>query len=188
MDGVLNFVSVAILCLLGNVLDFRTYSAPNQHETTKLSKEQSFLLKEHDVNAIHFKERQGICYVRGVALQALRWISKECIVRDATGATVLDLPLTFTIQILKALLSYKQLATKEGLDGAPHCTCQLLSAQVNNVVECDVDLRRLWSTRSKEPETSLAWAPKEGYSVSWRAGWQQRWKAKDPSMFYLPQN
>ncbi|PPQ76292.1 LOW QUALITY PROTEIN: hypothetical protein CVT26_009706 [Gymnopilus dilepis] len=185
IDGVLNVVSVAILCFLGNVLDFRTYKAPNQHESSKRTKEQSFLLEQHDVNAIPFSERLSICYARGVAVQVLKWISKVCIFRNAAGSTVSGLPYAFTAQILGALLSYKKAAEDEGLGGAPHCTYRLLSAQVENVVECILDLTKLWSTRSQEPVTSLAFEGKETYTIEWRVGWEKEKEWKDRETDYL---
>lgn len=59
IDGVLNLLSVAILCFLRNVLDFRTYRAHNQHELIPLTDAQLYLMNTSDVNCISYNGRQS---------------------------------------------------------------------------------------------------------------------------------
>ncbi|KAF8896897.1 hypothetical protein CPB84DRAFT_1815883 [Gymnopilus junonius] len=152
VDGLLNFLSVAILVVFGNVLDFRTYSAPNQHQLAAASKEQQFLMANHDINAIPFNERLAIY---------------SCEVTGPDGEIVEDLPSVFMVQLLSALLEYKAAAERRSLNGVPHCTSALLSRQVENV------------SRSEEPSTCLSLELKSLYSVEWKVGWEEKWHSND---------
>lgn len=185
VDGLLNFLSVAILVVFGNVLDFRTYSAPNQHESSVASTEQTFLMASHDINAIPFNERLAISYARGVALHVIRWIRDSCEVKGPDGKVVEDLPSIFMVQLLSALLAYKSAAQRRGLQGVPHCTFDLVFNQVENVVKCDPLLALAWRSRPREPSTSLALESKELYSVKWKEGWEEKWRSMDLGMLLL---
>jgi len=43
-DGILNLLSTCSLSILGNILDFQTYSAPNQDEEDQVSAAQKCLM------------------------------------------------------------------------------------------------------------------------------------------------
>ena len=64
----MDLISGCALAVLGNVLDFRTYSAPNQAEEDLTRKEQLQLWNDFDQNDIPGDECMAICYARGVAL------------------------------------------------------------------------------------------------------------------------
>ena len=83
MEGVLNVTCLAILVILGNVLDFRTYSAPNQGEADEASAAQTTLMNTGDINAIPNNERIAYCYARGVALHILSWL-RACALQSPT--------------------------------------------------------------------------------------------------------
>ena len=64
----MDLISSCTLAVLGNVLDFRTYSTPNQAEKDPTTRAQLQLWKDFDQNDIPGDERMAICYARGVAL------------------------------------------------------------------------------------------------------------------------
>ncbi len=66
-DGVLDLLSECILAILGNVLDFWTYSAPNQGDDQQMSVLQSVMIMVFNCNDISHNKWMAICYVWGVA-------------------------------------------------------------------------------------------------------------------------
>ncbi len=181
-SGVLNLVALCLIVILGNVLDFRTYSAPNQKEGEKVTSDQRSLMQLYDRNDIPGNERLAICYARGVALHMVKWVRSCCIIRDVAGEIVEDLPSIYLVEILNALLAYKERADKDELQGAPHCTMELLDMQVSNIVKCDAQLERLWQNRADIPNDSLVFSFKSGYSVDWKTGWEDKWKGSASGM------
>ncbi|PPR03258.1 hypothetical protein CVT26_008086 [Gymnopilus dilepis] len=178
-DGVMNLLSAAIMVVFGNVLDFRSYSAPNQHFSRTATNEQRYLMKTYDINAIGHNERLAITYTRGVALHIIRWIRAECLIQDSAGVVIQDLPSRYMVQLLSALLDYKKTAMSRKYYGAPHCTVELLNSQVQNVVNCDPQLLKAWIQRPSPPPTSLALPSVSDYSLKWRSGWEARWRGLD---------
>ena len=83
--GLLDLISACTLAILGNVLDFRTYSSANQHEDSNTSKDQIFLMSTYDRNDISSNERMAICYARGVALSIFEWVRTEFVVTHPDG-------------------------------------------------------------------------------------------------------
>jgi len=169
MDGLLNLLSLAALNFLGNVLDFRTYSAPNQGEDEVATAEQSLLLNKYDRCHISGDERASMCYVRGIAIAIFDWIRSNCTVKDPGGNVVEDVASYFVNRLLRALLCYKACAMRHHLVGAPHCDTAALRKQVENVVKVDSPLAKLWAAKDDLPDHSLAFGPTEGYVVSWSA-------------------
>src|ERR1700694_660668 len=117
VDGLLDLISGCASAILGNVLDFRTYSAPNQAENDPMTKEQARLWKEFDRNDIPGSERIAICYARGIALAVVRWIRTSCIVKNPDGEIMDNLPSKYIVNLLDALLSYKLGALSRQLHG-----------------------------------------------------------------------
>ncbi len=167
VDGLLDLISGCTLAILGNVLDFRTYCAPNQAEATPTMREQQFLWKKFDRNHIGGEERMAICYTRGVALHVFAWIRKQCIVKTPNGEIMDDLPSKYVVELLDALLAYKLKADKRKLKGASHCTFWMLKAQVSNVVKCDSSVEKLWNERKGESSGNLRMTLDEGCTVEW---------------------
>lgn len=98
----------------------------------------------------------------------MRRIDSACVIKGPSGEVVHGLPFLFTVQVLSA----KCFACLQ-VKGAPHCVYALLSAQAENAVRCDGQLRDLWPSKSAEPATSLALELKDRYSVEWRKNEQQ---------------
>ena len=177
----LDLLSASILVFLGNVLDFRTYSAPNQDATVKASYTQKNLMQEFDRNSIPSNERMAICYARGAALSIFNWVRKFAVIKGPDGNVVEDLPSRFLVQILNTLLKYKSRAMQVGLGGAPHCSVSLLSNQVENMLKCDAQAEELWGKRQSICDDSLAFFPKDRYSVEWKTMPSNG----EPSMFFF---
>ncbi|KAF9521617.1 hypothetical protein CPB83DRAFT_841121 [Crepidotus variabilis] len=85
IDGLLDLLSLCNLVVLGNVLDFRTYSAPNQHECAPADSRQAELMDVHDQNNIPWDKRMSYCYGRGVAITIMRAVRDRCLVVDGDG-------------------------------------------------------------------------------------------------------
>ena len=100
MNGILSLLSLATLNLLGNVLDFWTYSAPNQGENTEASDEQKKLLVMYDRCDITGDERSAMCYARGVAVVIFDWIRKHCTITGGNGGDVDDIPSQYTCKLI----------------------------------------------------------------------------------------
>jgi hypothetical protein len=165
VNGLLDLISGCTLAILGNVLDFRTYLAPNQTEEQPTTKEQRRLWKKFDRNNIPGDERLSICYARGIALAVSRWIREWCIVKTPDGKVVEDLPSMHLAQLLDALLAYKTMAGMGKLDGAPHCAFWMLRAQVLNVSECDSSIKKRWKSPASN---SLRITLDEGCTIEWK--------------------
>lgn len=169
MDGVLNLLSLATVNFLGNVLDFRSYSAPNQGEDEDASEEQKKLLREYDHCDITGDERATMCYARGIAIITFDWIHKYCTITGPNNHTINDLPSIYVCRLLKALLHYKSSAMEKQLAGAPHCDTITLRKQIENAVQCDKHLSLLWDKEKDDAlEDSLIFQS-DGYSVTWSA-------------------
>src|SRR5271168_4378225 len=140
----LNLLSACVLVILGDVLDFRTYCAPTQEEYTKADKNQQILI-DHDINTIPINERLAICYARGIALRLINWIRHCSVITGPGGDTMYDLPSRFFIQIAQTLIKYKQGANASKLDVQANCTMDMLTKQINNVLDIDPQISSLWS-------------------------------------------
>ncbi|KAF8874506.1 hypothetical protein CPB84DRAFT_1690089 [Gymnopilus junonius] len=184
IDGVLNLLSACVLVVLGNVLDFRTYKAPNQSDDDEASEEQASLLQNCDINAIPYNERVASCYARGVAFYVMQWIQACATICGPSGEVVKDFPYRFLVQILQSLQNYKLTASRRRLPGVPHCTYSKLKSQIENILSApDNALAAAWACRESVPSDSLKLANKERYSISWSLGWQAKWKS--PSIDFV---
>jgi len=150
------------------VLDFRTYSAPNQAEAMPTTNQQRALWKKFDRNNIQGEERMAICYARGIALHVFAWIRNSCVIKTPNGEIMDDLPSKYVVELLGALLAYKSKADMRKLKGAPHCTFWMLKLQVSNVVGCDSSVEKLWKATKGESSGNLLMALDEGCTVEWR--------------------
>ena len=173
----MNLLSACVLVALGNVLDFRTYRAPNQEENQKANKSQQILL-DCDFNTIPFNERLAICYSRGVAIHLMDWLRHSCMVTGPEGEDVPDLPSFFFVQIAHTLIKYKEGANASGLELQANCTLELLTRQIENVVNIDSHFTSLWSDRHSLPSNSLALQNQNKYSIKWQPHMEQEWLKK----------
>ena len=165
----MDLVSLCNLIILGNVLDFRTYSAPNQAENGVATSRQSYMMAAFDQNDIPSDERMAICYTRGVAIFMLRSIREHCLVVDADGNELDDLPTRHLARQMRALISYKKAAVLDSLKGAPHCTLNLLELQIENLAAWDSDLSRFYEEGDNDMYSSkhLSFETLSGILVHW---------------------
>jgi hypothetical protein len=184
VEGLLDLISGCTLVILGNVVDFRTYCAPNQTEDDPTTAEQHRLWKEFDRNDILGDERMAMCYARGMALCVFEWIRGWCVVRNPEGGVIHDLPSKHVVQIMDALLAYKAKAEVGRLEGAPHCTLWMLKAQILNLVEWDSAIKKVWNDRTGAPSNSLRMTLDEGCKVGWRTDAPYKF-CKDSKCFSL---
>jgi hypothetical protein len=182
IDGLMNLLSACVLVVLGNVLDFRTYRAPTQEENQKADKNQQILI-DYEINTIPLSERFSICYSRGVALHLINWIRRFCVITGPAGEDVKDLPSYFFVQIAQTLIKYKSGANISQLELQANCTLDMLTRQIENVVEVDLQFSSLWSERHSLPSDSLALENQDGYSVKWQPDVQHEWSNLDRGMF-----
>jgi hypothetical protein len=183
IDGLMNLLSACVLVILGNVLDFRTYRAPTQEEYTKADQNQQILI-DHDINTIPINERLAICYARGVALHLINWIRHCSVITGPGGDTISDLPSRFFVQIAQALIKYKEGANASKLDVQANCTLDMLTKQINNVIDIDPQISSLWPERHLLPSDSLALANRDEYSVQWLPDAQRKWSSLPHGMIY----
>lgn len=170
----MGLLSACVLVVLGNVLDFRTYCAPTQKEETKPDQNQQTLL-DHELNSIPLNERFAICYSRGVALRLINWIRHCSVITDPGGNIVSDLPSRFFVQITQSLIKYKERANSSQLDVEANCTLDMLTKQVENIVEINPQISSLWSERHSLPSNSLSLANQAMHSVRWLPEVQREW-------------
>lgn len=169
MGGVLNLLSLATVNFLGNVVDFRTYSAPNQGEDTVASDEQKQLLGMYDRSDITGDECFAMCYARGIAIVIFNWIRDHCTIVGRDGSVIDDLPSIYICKLLLALIRYKRSAMEQNMTGAPHCSSAALQKQIENVVQCDKRLSLFWKSwdKSYNPRRCSISFMTSGYTVKW---------------------
>ena len=129
LSGALDLLALCFLVILGNVLDFRTYTNAMGDPLGEAA--------AHDQNGISLEERVNICQARGVCLELLRWWeSKYKVTNPPAAYTTGDVAITTHLVVSQAatLLRYKQSAEKDEREGAPGCTASLLSLQIENVL------------------------------------------------------
>ena len=176
IDGILDLLSVCILVMMGNVLDFRTYRAPSQKEEGQPKKNESMLLESYDWNAIPLNERQAICYSRGIALHIMDWIRTCCTIESPGDEVLEDLPSRYLVQIANSLLNYKHRAENQMLSGSPGAT--LVQKQIHNVMKLNANLRAMWKNRASLPSDSLHFHLQEGsYKIQWNISRQTEWRS-----------
>lgn len=176
--GIINLLSLCNLVILGNVLDFSTYLAPNQPPERNTMLAEQEVLENHDRNKIPKQERVAMMFYRGLAFEVIGWMKLHFEFWNPKGEAV-DLPSHYLAQQLLALLEYKLDASekKKGSAGAPHCTLALLQKQIGNVTKCNKDLEKYWSLHRDQVDASQL-----GFGV--RGGW--KFERRRASLPYMP--
>ncbi|KAF9521643.1 hypothetical protein CPB83DRAFT_778366 [Crepidotus variabilis] len=163
LDGVLDLLSLCNLVILGNVLDYRTYSAPNQAEKKEITPLQALNMEGFDQNDIPWDERVSACYARGIAITVLRAIQQHCLIVNGEGYEQSLLPTRMLARQIKGLFLYKKQAVLLELEGVPHCTVSLLETQLQNILAWAPDIADVYH----EEVESLHFGPTTGFSVHW---------------------
>ena len=136
MDSLMDLISLCIIGVLINVLDFRTYThRAAGKEMSEFEKEQ---LAKFDCNGLSLSERQACQYVCGLALQMLRWIDDHYCVKDAEAKTVHGFAFNCLFTFVQALRTYiKEAEQQEGISSAPNCTSVSLDNQIESLFPPD---------------------------------------------------
>lgn len=170
-SGLVNLLSLCNLIVLGNVVDFRTYSAPNQRAEAEVDFDQHVFMERYDRTNISKQERYSMIYARGIALEFIRWVRACCVITSPEGEVLSDLPSHYLTQQMAALLKYKAEAERDGIVGAPHCTLASLEKQIANVIVCDRGLQKYWHKPLKKiDDSNLGFGSQTGYSLQWKKG------------------
>ncbi|PPR03026.1 hypothetical protein CVT24_012289 [Panaeolus cyanescens] len=166
--GVINVVSACILSILGNVLDFRTYLAPNQTPDQIASEIQSAAMLKQDINDIPWCERISSCVARGVGIRMLHIINDCCRFTNPDGKEEKDLVFRHVARLMKAIESYRVEADKSQLNGAPHCTHDLLVRQLKNVSMWSSSIGRYFDCPDLiKLDTHVLYFNQAGWKVTW---------------------
>jgi len=135
MDSLMDLISLCIIGVLINVLDFRTYThLAAGKEMSQFQKEQ---LSKFDCNGLSSSERQTCQYVRGLALRMLQWIDDHYCVKDAEAKTVPGFAFNCLFTFVEALRIYIRDAEQEGVRSAPNCTLASFNDQIKSLFPPD---------------------------------------------------
>jgi hypothetical protein len=135
MDSLMDLISLCIIGVLINVLDFRTYThRAAEKEMSQFEKEQ---LSKFDCNGLSSSERQTCQYVRGLALRMLQWIDDHYCVKDAEAKTVRGFAFDCLFTFVEALRIYIRDAEQEGVSSAPNCTLVSFNYQIKSLFPPD---------------------------------------------------
>lgn len=181
MSGTMNLICACVLVVLGNVLEFRTYRAPNQEDGSTEKYHET--LVECDINTILLNEHLAMCHARGVALHLMEWIRTCTVITGPTDEIVHDLPSYFLIQVIKTLSVYK-INTDETPDLKRDglFTYDMLVAQVANVVDFSPKFQTFFDTRHLMPE-SFKLEDLAKYKITWLPD-AHKWDGGDKSEFF----
>ena len=177
----MSLLSLCVLAILGNVLDFRTYSA-SIHQGQLLTSTEMRLMMKYDINSIPMNERLAICFCRGVALHLFKWVRECCIIYGPDGSILEDLPSRYLVQIGAALLQYKAKAEENNLEGGTNCSLALFTAQINNIMHLNEEIRKMWVMHSDHPSDSLELEDQSSYRFEWKGDWKSssKWSSAGP--------
>jgi hypothetical protein len=136
MDSLMDLISLCIIGVLINLLDFRTYThRAAGKEMSKFEKEQ---LSKFDCNGLSPSERLACQYVRGLALRMLQWIDDHYCVKDAEAETVRGFAFNCLFTFVEALRIYvREAELREGISSAPNCTLVSLNDQIKSLFPPD---------------------------------------------------
>ncbi len=148
-------------CILSNVLDFRTYGFPGVGETDTPSPRDRSQRDLWDRNALSQVDRQYFIYVRGLAINFIRWLSCNY---DATSSQAMspipsfekDFCGNYILNQACAILNYKKQAEAERLATIPWCKFKDIERQLQYVLSGGDD-------DEEEPLFGDWLARKEGY-------------------------
>lgn len=156
----MDLLAVCSVSILSNVLDFETYCYPNQspynndnekpateseelehaNNVKGLTSDQVRQMELFDYNSKSPDDRAGCVYVRGLALDLLKWFTVNYLLVEPSGKPALDtygvLMNNLCHQIYMVWLAKKK-AVDQGVKGAPHCTLGLLERQLRGLFPKD---------------------------------------------------
>ncbi|PPQ77262.1 hypothetical protein CVT24_009905 [Panaeolus cyanescens] len=176
--GLAALLTLCNLVILSNVLDFRTYLGPNQPDDSSPTPKHIIDMESFDSNHITWAERMAICDARGRAWTILLGVTACCDITSIQEASspqfsahdLSNIPLLHLARQLVAIGSLKRSAVRSKLDGAPHCTVELLTRQLDNVARWKSELHKLYAHQELITLdcTQTSFTGEEGYTIRWK--------------------
>lgn len=134
-DEMVTFVDILTLCnycILSNVLDPRTYNFPDIAYGQKANLTHLAQRERHDYNALSPDDRHYFSYVRGLAINLIRWLHCHFVFkREKNEYDVTMVARKYLHNQVRAILKYKMTAEKNRIGGVPNCTTAALRRQIN---------------------------------------------------------
>lgn len=147
-----NFLALCTLCVLGDVLDERSYMHPQQGALDKPSQVQRECVESLGVNGISQPERQKYWQARGCALHLITWFRNTFSVSDSSVPQTesqmgpgIDLPSRFIVHVCQMLLRYKRVAELNGFEAAGFCKLPEFEGKILAALGQDSAIASLWA-------------------------------------------
>jgi len=127
--SLIDVLALCTYCLLANVLDYNSYQFPLFRGRKPTSAELRLRTK-FDYNALSPVKRRYFTYIRGIALNVIRWINAHYDVVSTKAArqisdeapdTLGSIMCTYMGQQAHCLLNYKRKAQEQKLRGIDNC-------------------------------------------------------------------
>jgi hypothetical protein len=138
----INVLTLCNFCILANVLNFNTYRfANNTDNPTPRDRDQ---YEQWDRNGLSPVDREHMIYVRGLAINFIRWLSCNFEARSVESTEIIrpfleNLCGKYLLRQACAILNYKKLAEAERLPTIPHCKFRDVQRQLRYVLHKDDD-------------------------------------------------
>lgn len=136
---------------MGNVIDTRTYSIPNQsvvsEELLQQDEEAKQRLFAHDFNDICVEERLNMSFARGICLSLVDWLDAHYVIKDAAApfAEHTSFPARFIASESAKFVSFSKLGATKHLLPLGNAKVASVVRQMDNVMQCS-SLVDAWAT------------------------------------------
>jgi hypothetical protein len=135
-------------CILCNVLDFRTYGFNGVGEADVPTLRDRDQRNTHDRNALTVEDRYYFIYVRGLAINFIKWLSCNFDATSIQSSTPIQFEKYFCGRYLLnqacAILNYKKQAEAEKLMTIPYCKFKDIEQQLDYLLGGDGYEDELW--------------------------------------------
>ena len=138
MEDLFNILTLCNYCILGNVLDRRTYSFPGHTPKNPGLRLQNRI--QYDYNALSPSDRYQFTYFRGLALNLISWLSCHYIATPRKGTTdeqadddtidIQELAASYLQRQASSLLNYKVRAKQVKYKGLEECSIADIQRQL----------------------------------------------------------
>ncbi|PPR00997.1 hypothetical protein CVT24_000571 [Panaeolus cyanescens] len=171
-SGYLDVLSLCNICIMGNILDFRTYLAPNQDPAEYPSQIQRLALLSFDRNDVPGHERITYCQTRGIARIMLEELNTSYEILDKNKKIIKDFPFRYLADQMQSLCLYKFRAQGKGLEGAPHCSWKDLRRQCANLAEWHPILKEKYAAKPEMSRMCAGMEYMQDYEVRFKRNLQ----------------
>lgn len=134
--SLVDVLSLCNFCIMANVLDCNTYSFLDLPYGKKATAKQMRLRVLYDYNALDPDRRRHFSYIRGLAMNLIKWISCHYDVRSKEADAepinfVRDFAGQYLMRQAHALLNYKIQAEEQEILGLWNCKAEDVRRQLN---------------------------------------------------------